>query len=186
MEVLTLAVACHERHPTADVIFAYPSCPQPSTFSISLPGFRTRVKRGPRHSSGGAADRRDRDGQRPPLDQGRAGRRPAGDRRRRQDRPRRESKNGKAPHLVVASAQAILARQAGYVMTVKANRRGPVPHHQRPQRRPGHPGRLGPRALAHRKQAPLGPRPEAHPKAASGRMNTTLPSPWVGGGAVTR
>ena len=36
--------------------------------------------------------------------------------------------------------------------------RGRLPHHQRPQREPGHPGRLGPPPLAHREQAPLGPR----------------------------
>ena len=41
------------------------------------------------------------------LDQGRAGRRPAGHRYRRQDRPRREDKTGKAPHLVAALAHGI-------------------------------------------------------------------------------
>jgi hypothetical protein len=125
-------------------------------------------------------------------------------------------------HTQHDTAQAILARQADYVMTVKANmptlykklkklpwaaipavsavstdhgrrarrtikavlapawigvrrrrpgraaaphgheerqedRRGRLPHHQRPPRRPGHPGRLGPQPLAHREQAPLGP-----------------------------
>ena len=128
-----------------------------------------------------------------------------------------------AMHTQHDTAQAILGRQADYVMTVKANmptlyrqlkklpwaaipavsavstdhgrrarrtvkavagagldrvrrrrpgragpphghqegqedRRGRLPHHQRPRRRPGHPGRLGPRPLAHREQAPLGPR----------------------------
>jgi predicted transposase YbfD/YdcC len=38
------------------------------------------------------------------------------------------------------------------------DRRGRLPHHERPPGRPGSTGRLGPRPLAHRKQAPLGPR----------------------------
>jgi DDE_Tnp_1-associated/Transposase DDE domain len=40
----------------------------------------------------------------------------------------------------------------------KEDRRGRLPDHQRPRRRPGRPRRLGPRPLAHREQAPLGPR----------------------------
>jgi hypothetical protein len=40
----------------------------------------------------------------------------------------------------------------------KEDGRGRLPDHQRPQREPGDPGRLGPPPLAHREQAPLGPR----------------------------
>jgi hypothetical protein len=39
----------------------------------------------------------------------------------------------------------------------KVDGRGRLPHHQQPQRRPGHPGRMGPRPLGDREQAPLGP-----------------------------
>ena len=37
------------------------------------------------------------------------------------------------------------------------DRRGRLPHHQRPPRRSRHPGRLGPQPLGDREQAPLGP-----------------------------
>src|SRR5882757_5438861 len=38
MEVLTLAIACHEGHPPADDIFAYPGCPQPVPARAPYPG----------------------------------------------------------------------------------------------------------------------------------------------------
>ncbi len=78
-----------------------------------------------------------------------------------------------AMHTQSDTAQVILGRGAAYVMTVKGNmpalyrphghregqedRRGRLPHHQRPRRRSRHPGRLGPQPLAYREQAPLGP-----------------------------
>jgi hypothetical protein len=77
-----------------------------------------------------------------------------------------------ALHTQADTAQAIISRQADYVMTVKGNM--PTLHQRlkelpwaavpatssvsRPQRRPGHPGRMGPRPLGDREQAPLGPR----------------------------
>jgi hypothetical protein len=38
MEVLTLAIACHEGHPPADDIFAYAGCPQPVPARSPCPG----------------------------------------------------------------------------------------------------------------------------------------------------
>ena len=72
----------------------------------------------------------------PPHDQGRAG--PCLDRVRR----RRPGRAG-PPH----------GHEEG-----EEDRRGRLPHHQRPRRQPRHPGRLDPRALGDREQAPLGPR----------------------------
>jgi hypothetical protein len=53
--------------------------------------------------------------------QGGAGRRPAGDRGRRQDRPRREGKDGKAPHLVAALAHGIGAVLGQVAVDAKSN-----------------------------------------------------------------
>jgi predicted transposase YbfD/YdcC len=55
------------------------------------------------------------------VDQGRAGQRPAGDRHRRQGRPRRQDKSGKAPHLVAALAHGIGAVLGQAAVTAKSN-----------------------------------------------------------------
>jgi predicted transposase YbfD/YdcC len=55
------------------------------------------------------------------LDQGCAGRRPAGHRRGRQGRPRRKGKNGKAPHLVAALAHGIGAVLGQVAVDEKSN-----------------------------------------------------------------
>jgi hypothetical protein len=53
--------------------------------------------------------------------QGHAGRRPAGDHHRRQDRPRRKDKTGKAPHLVAALAHGIGAVLGQVAVDAKSN-----------------------------------------------------------------
>src|SRR5512142_2249093 len=165
MEVLTLTIACHEGHPPADDIFAYPGCPLPVPARSPCPGPRPAQETRPPAPAGGAARRRDRGshrrlevvrrdravgrrrrpggarragrgprrggridvpaGLRPgqprcawpgprclAVDQGGAGRRPAGDRHRREDRPRREGQGREGP----APGRGPLAHGIGAVL----------------------------------------------------------------------
>src|SRR5690242_8655228 len=58
----TLAIACHEGHPPADAIFAYPGCPQPVPARSPCPGPRPAEKARTAASPGRAARRRGRGG----------------------------------------------------------------------------------------------------------------------------
>src|SRR5512142_2282563 len=60
MEVLTLTIACHEGHPPAGDIFAYPGCPLPVPARSPCPGPRPAQETRPPAPAGGAARRRDR------------------------------------------------------------------------------------------------------------------------------
>jgi len=58
------------------------------------------------------------------------------------------------------------------------DRRGRLPHHQRPRCRPGDPGRLGPRPLGDREQAPLGPRHPVPGRQIPGQNRKRAPASW--------
>jgi len=60
MEVLTLTIACHEKHPAADAIFAYPGCPQPVPARSPCPDPGPAEETRPLAPAGGAAGRGDR------------------------------------------------------------------------------------------------------------------------------
>src|SRR5690242_3481881 len=64
MEVLTLAIFCHEGRPPADDIFAYPGCPQPVPARSAGPGPGPAQQARPPARAGGAAGHRDRGGDR--------------------------------------------------------------------------------------------------------------------------
>jgi hypothetical protein len=92
-------------------------------------------------------------------------------------RARRTIKAALAPPWIEFAGAAQVAQVRRTVTKKgKEDRRGCLPHHQRPRCQPSYPGRLDPRPLGDRKQAPLGsatshtrrtnPRsePETHPR----------------------
>ena len=91
-------------------------------------------------------------------------------------RARRTVKAALAPAWIGFEGAAQVA-QLRRTVTKKGqeDRRGCLPDHQRPRRRPGRPCRLDPRPLAHREQALLGPRRHLPGRQVPGRNRERAP-----------